>query len=340
MIKRDRKNLSRLVGTALLTFTVALIVCEFIVAVINNVLADTELMAYSYTLIIIPFISIIFTGIIVWSASSTSRNTAVLIESLNRVAQGDYNAVIDPEQHGSFSEVYENFNKMTKELNSVKSMREEFVHSLSHEFKTPLCSIQGFANLLLEGEATEEESRQYLQIIADEADRLRRLADGVLTISKLETQHLMDERREFRLDEQIRDCVIMYQRFWSEKNIDVEVNLDEVTINGDADMLKHVWINLISNAVKFTPENGKIDISLKRENGGAVAVFKDSGYGVNEEDISKIFDKYYRSPSAKKTAGNGLGLAICKRICTLYDGTITCKSKKGNGAEFTVTLPL
>lgn len=339
-MKKKRNGKSKLALLALLSFFVLLILGELVIAAINFALADTALAGYSYTLVIIPVISIILTGAIVLTTNYTDRKTAVLIDSLKRVADGDYSAVIDADGKGAFSEIYANFNKMTAELNSVKSMRDDFVHTLSHELKTPLCSIQGFASLLLEGNATEEESRQYLHIIAEEADRLRRLTEGILTISRLENMQVAGEKSEFKLHSQIRDCAIMYQNDWSKKNIEVDLELDEITINGDGDMIKQLWINLISNAVKFTPENGKIEISLKRGNGCAVAKIKDNGAGIDEGETEKIFEKYYRSPSAKKTEGNGLGLAICKRICALCGGSVSCKSKKGNGTEFTVTLPL
>ena len=338
-MKKSRKRV-RLFGLAVLSFSILLIISEIIVGVINSVLADTDLGAYSSTLLVLPIISLAFTGIIVFSAYNNQKRTTILIESLDKVAGGDYNAEINEKRAGTFAGVYKNFNKMTKELSSVKSLREEFVHSLSHEFKTPLCSIEGFANLLLEGGVSEDDEKKYLKIIADEAERLRKLADGVLTLSKLENMQFLGERSSFRLDTQIRDCVIMNEREWTKKNIEVKLDLENVTVTGDCSLLKHVWINLISNAVKFSPENSKIEIRLKRVNDNAVVTFKDNGCGIDEVDAEKIFDKYYRAEAAKGTEGNGLGLAICKRICTLSNGEIKCESKSGCGATFTVTLPI
>ena len=338
-----RKKLStaaKIVGFSVLLFIILLTVSEIIIAVLNNALADTELAAYSYTLIVIPVIALGVVVLFIVLMINFNRRANLLVESLNSVAGGDYSVRLPDRGAGNFGTVYGNFNKMTKELGAAKSSREEFVHSLSHEFKTPLCSIEGFAALLSEGGLSEEESKKYLKIIAEEAERLRKLADGVLTLSKLEQMEFMGESVSFRLDEQIRDCVILSERDWAKKNIEIELNLSPVTISGDRDLLRGVWTNLLSNAIKFSAEGGKIEIGLKENNGFAKITLKDFGVGLSEEECGKIFDKYYRTPSAKGVAGNGLGLTICKRICTLANGSITCKSKKGEGCEFTVTLPL
>lgn len=339
-MNRKNKIWAKLFGIAILSFSILLLLAEIAVAVLNEIITSSSFGGYSITLIIVPVVSLCVTIIIVMTVYNTNRKSNILIESLERVASGDYSTAIEVRKGDSFSEVYENFNKMTKELNSVKTLREEFVHSLSHDFKTPLCSIHGFASLLLEGGVEPEDEKKYLKIIADEADRLRELAEGVLTLSKLENQQMLGESKPFRLDAQIRDCVILLEKSWAEKEIDIDLNLENVVINGDETTLKRVWTNLISNAVKFTPKGGKIDIYLKKSESKIVVCVTDNGPGVNSDDINKIFDKYYRSPQAKGIEGNGLGLAICKRICTLYGGEIFCQSTEGKGACFTVTLPV
>ncbi len=337
-MKNKKKSSAALFGFALVVFTLLLLVSEIAVAVINSVLADSDLGAYSTTLVILPVFSLAVTGFVVYLYYLVNVKSSTLVESLERVAHGDYTTRIEIKKGDSFANVYENFNKMTRELTSVKTLREGFIHDLSHEIKTPLCSIQGFASLLLEGGATEEESRRYLTIIANEAERLRNYAEGVLALSKLEHQEVAGESKDVRLDMQLRECVVTMQRSWEGKGIEVALDLEPVTAKTDGEMLRHVWTNLLENAIKFTPENGKIAVGLKRVNGFAEVTVRDSGVGVPEGETDKIFEKYYRAGNAAKTRGSGIGLAVCKRICVLLNGEITCKSKLGEGSEFKVKL--
>lgn len=340
MIKNKRSR-TKLAGLAFLVFTLLLLVCEIVVAILTNSNAIPEsVQAYSVTLIILPVVSLVSTLTIVLTFYNTSKKSQTLVDSLERVARGDFSVSLEVKKLDSFSQVYDNFNKMTRELGSVAALREGFVHDLSHEIKTPVSSIHGFASLLLEGNCTEEEQKQYLKIIADEAERLRRFVDGVLTLSKLENQQFAGESKDLRLDLQIRDCVITLQKEWEIKGVEINLSLTPVIMRANEELLRHIWLNILTNAIKYTPSGGKVDISLKRENGYAVAVFKDSGAGIAAEDLPHIFDKYYRGLNVKTVEGNGVGLAICKRICDLLEGEITCNSKKGEGATFTVKLPL
>lgn len=334
------KFIIKLVGLALLTFTVVLLVCEIAVAIVNNMFADSKLGAYTITLMVIPAISLVLTVLLVLSYYSTSKKSELLVESLNRVANGDYSVSIEVKSADTFAEVYENFNKMTRELNSVKTLREDFIRELSHEIKTPLSSINGFANLLLDGDLSEEENKKILKIIADEALRLKKFADGILLMSKLENQQFTGERQSFRLDLQITDCIILLEQEWESKNIEIISELDNTKIVGDNTLIAQIWLNLLGNAIKFAPAGGKVEVKLRRENGFAVAEIKDNGAGISPEDLPHIFDKYYRAEEAKIEDGNGLGLAICKRICDLSGGKISVDSKKGEGCTFKVALPL
>lgn len=335
----DKRKKMKLFGLFIIIFAVLLLITEIAVAVINNVLTTQEAGAYAVTLVIMPSVALVLTGVIVWLVSSMYKNVDILVGGLEKVANGDFKVRLDIKRGNSFSKICENFNKMTTELNSVNTLREDFVRDISHEIKTPLCSINGFASLLLDGGITEEEQKKYLKVIADESDRLRRFTDGILTLSKLENQQIIRSTAPVKLDAQIRECVIMLQRDWEKKNIDVNLDLQPTSVNTDEALLSNVWINLLSNAIKFTPAGGKIRIELKKANGKAVATVSDSGAGVAEKDMPHVFEKFYRSSSVKKTEGNGIGLAICKRICTLLNGEISCV-KVEEGACFKVVLPL
>lgn len=339
-VKNDNKK--RMINShawvlAVISFILALIVGEIIVIVFQyfnsiNHIADDGLLITMY---IIPAIAAVAMCVAIYLNHRSLQTSNMLIEGLNKVTNGDYNAKIPYNRLDGFNAVYENFNKMTEELKSVKALRDDFVHNFSHEFKTPIASINGFANLLLEGNLSEEECKQIVKIIADESARLSQLSETVLTLSRLESQQFIGESKTFRLDVQIKDCIILLQREWEKKNIEIEPELSPVKYTGDENLLKQVWLNLLSNAIKFTPEGGKVKVLLSAEGNRAVIRVADTGIGISEEALPKIFDKYYQVNAGN---GNGLGLAICKRIVALCGGEISVASKVGEGSEFKVRL--
>ena len=319
-VKNDNKK--RMINShawvlAVISFILALIVGEIIVIVFQyfnsiNHIADDGLLITMY---IIPAIAAVAMCVAIYLNHRSLQTSNMLIEGLNKVANGDYNAKIPYNRLDGFNAVYENFNKMTEELKSVKALRDDFVHNFSHEFKTPIASINGFANLLLEGNLSEEECKQIVKIIADESARLSQLSETVLTLSRLESQQFIGESKTFRLDVQIKDCIILLQREWEKKNIEIEPELSPVKYTGDENLLKQVW--------------------LSAEGNRAVIRGADTGIGISEEALPKIFDKYYQVNAGN---GNGLGLAICKRIVALCGGEISVASKVGEGSEFKVRL--
>ncbi len=340
LFKSRKMSALLFIGINVLIFLVLLGLATMGVAVVNVLTNRLQVEVYTITFFALMAFSLLLALGVTIIFYIMAKKAQILIDGLSAVASGDYAKEIHYRRGDPFTVVYKNFNKMTSEIRSVKTMREDFVRNFSHEIKTPLFSIQGFANLLSEGGLTEEEERKFLKVISDEAGRLVKLADNTLILSKLENQQLAGESQLIKLDSEIAECIILLERDWEDKKIDISTDLQPLKIKGDASMLRQVWINLISNAIKFSPEGGKIEINLKREGNFAVATVRDYGCGISEEELPKIFDKYYRSPTAKDTEGNGLGLAICKRICTLSGGSISAASAVGEGAEFKVSLPL
>lgn len=334
------KRMLLIFGVGTLSFMILIGVAAITLAVLNVFLNDYEFDEYTIAFIALSAFALIVTLAVVILLYLMAQKSQTLIDSLNRVAEGDYSTEIEFSRTDTFAGVYRNFNNMIKELNSVKTMRDDFVHNFSHEIKTPLFSIQGFANLLLEGGLTEEEQHKFLKIISDEAGRMFKLADSTLTLSKLENQHIVGERKTLKLNAELNECIVMLEREWEEKGVEVVADLYPVKIVGDKILLGQVWLNLISNAIKFTPKGGKVEVTLRRENNTAVVTVKDTGRGISPDDIPKIFDKYYRSETASDVEGNGLGLAICKRICSLSGGEISVDSRLGEGSCFTVKLPI
>ena len=200
--------------------------------------------------------------------------------------------------------------------------------------------IRGFAKQLQSEEITDAQKKEYLDIIVSESERLANMSTNVLLLSKLENQQIVSDRTDFYLDEQIRNSIILLEETWSGKNIELELELDEIKFNFNEEMLSHVWINLFSNAVKFTPENGKISCRLYSDGSNAVCKISDNGVGMDEETLSRIFEKFYQGDTSHKTRGHGIGLNIVKRVVTLARGSIDAQSVKGQGSTFVVTLPI
>lgn len=269
---------------------------------------------------------------------NTYRQFSELADGLEKAVEGDFYAKLDPSKAEVMSKVYKNFNRVTDELKNVRNMQEDFVNNYSHELRTPISSIKGFSEMLLQEEITEEERRKYLKIILDSANRLTNLAEESILMTKLESQEIL-EKEEYSLSEQIRNCIIMLEPQWSAKNIDMIIELDKVKYNGNKEIMQHLWTNLISNSIKYNKENGKLTVTLKEnEKGKIVVTISDTGIGMTEEQISHIFEKYYQAEKSKTIQGLGLGLTIVNRILDMINGEIKVTSKIGEGSTFTVIL--
>ena len=260
--------------------------------------------------------------------------------SFGRVADGDFTTKLELKSNNTYvNEMVINFNKMVDQLNSVAIMKNDFISTFSHEFKTPMVSIKGYAELLSGNDNLTPEQQEYVKIIISESKRLSTLAEKVLMVSKLDSQVINSEKTTFRVDAQLEECILLLDGAMQEKNIELNANLKKVKISADAGLIKEIWINLLNNAVKYTGVGGKIDVLCYQENKNAVVVIKDNGTGISEENLPYIFDKFYQGNAKKSYGGLGLGLTLCKKITESFNGTITCESKVGEGSTFTVTIP-
>lgn len=262
-------------------------------------------------------------------------------DAMQKVADGDYTVRLDAEKDQPFRELYRNFNTMAEELGGVEMLKNDFINGYAHELRTPITSINGFAEMLLndDGTLSNEERRSYLEIIASESRRLADLAGNSLLMSRLDTQKIIPDKKPFSLDEQLRRCSILLSGQWTEKELDMTMDLDEAVYVGDYDLMQHLWINLLTNAVKYTPKGGSITVTLKNEEKFIAVSVADTGRGIPPEDRERIFDKYYQTDKSHSKRGLGLGLAICKRIVQLCNGSLTVESEVGVGSTFTVKLP-
>jgi len=268
-----------------------------------------------------------------------------LTAATKRVAAGDFSVQIGEEDVSRLSRNSElgilirSFNEMMRELDSVEIFRRDFISNFSHEFKTPILSIRGFARQLASDDLTPEQRAEFTKIIADESEYLANMSANILLLTKLEHQRIVTDRRPFSLDEQLRDCMLLFETQWSEKGLNVEMDMDAVTYTQNPEILSHVWTNLISNAIKFTPPEGSISV-ICREDADAVRVtVADTGIGMDEETMAHMFEKFYQGDPSRRLSGNGLGLSLVRRICDMIGGSLSYESAVGKGTSFTVALP-
>lgn len=270
-----------------------------------------------------------------------------LAQAMNQVAEGNFKIRLEEPVMGvGVREMNQNFNKMVKELNSMEMLQSDFIQNVSHEIKTPLAAIEGYASLLSACPPAEEQ-QEYARRILESARQLSSLTGSILKLSKLENQQIISEKSWFSLDEQLRQVVLAMEPLWSKKNLDLELELASVSYLGNEELMIQVWTNLFSNAVKFTPKGGAISVRLemtgrgtaRETEDGILVEFKDSGIGMSKEVQTHIFDKFYQGDHSRNGDGNGLGLALVKRIIGLCDGRIMVESEPDCGSVFTVWLP-
>jgi len=303
-----------------------------------------DVLTPSGTLLLMSVISLL-AGVIVAAFSGKFYLQPVnrFIDQMNRLAAGDFQARLHfgkpISSHPTFQEIEGSFNKMAEELESTEMLRSDFINNFSHEFKTPIVSITGFAKLLKRGDLTPEQREEYLDIIERESLRLAAMATNVLAMTKVETQTILTDVTRFNLSEQLRSCVLLLlEGKWKTKEIDFSIEFDEHMIMGNQELLKHVWINLLDNAIKFSPEGGTVDVTIREQTDALAVAVANHGSEIPKEQLSKIFNKFYQADESHSTEGNGIGLALVKKITQLHEGEVSVTSENGVTA-FTVVLP-
>lgn len=266
-------------------------------------------------------------------------------EAAHKVAEGDFSVYLAPHHTADkathLDVLFADFNKMVEALGSIETLKTDFFSNVSHEIKTPLAVIQNHAYLLQKNGISEETRLEYAQAILQATKRLSSLITNMLKLNKLEKQSILPMPEEYNLCEQLCDCALQFEEIWEQKNIEFVVEMEDVrTICADEGLLELVWTNLISNALKFTPEGGTITLRQVTEDDCVTVSVSDTGCGMARETVQRIFEKFYQGDSSHATEGNGLGLALVKRILELSDGSITVESEPGKGSVFTVALPL
>lgn len=261
-------------------------------------------------------------------------------DAMRKVAGGDFSVRLDcTSRIRDVREVYGSFNTMVKELGNTETLQTDFVSNVSHEFKTPINAIEGYASLLQDSQLTDEQKNAYIDKIIFNTRRLSDLVGNILLLSKVNNQTISLKASTFRLDEQVRQSILALENKWEKKEIEFDIDLDEIEYTGYENLLSHVWLNLIDNAVKFSPQNGQIRIRLKQLDGSVTFSIWDNGLSIPEADIGRIFNKFYQGDNSHASEGNGLGLALVRKIVAAAHGTINVTSSEDAGTEFVVALP-
>lgn len=270
------------------------------------------------------------------------RPVSTLIHKMNDLASGDFDVTLEfgglIESIPSFKSVSVSFNKLAEELRNTEMLRTDFINNFSHEFKTPIASIKGFAALLKSGDLSEEEKQKYIEAIEEEAMRLSVMATNVLSLSKVESQTILNDTVTFNLSEQLRSSLLLLESKWEKKNLEIQIDIDEYEITASEELLKQVWINLLDNAVKFSPRCGAISVAVNEDDRSIFVTVSNTGSDIPEDKLDKIWGKFYQCDESHSAEGNGIGLAIVKRIVALHNGEVTAKSFDG-WTTFSVKLP-
>lgn len=342
-VRQEQSNRFSLRARLTLLVTVEMLVCVMLTYALDTLLKNVFHLQWELPLALELIVFCLLIGILVTSQLSKFFFNPIkkLRKAMDQVAEGDFSVRLEEESTSKeIMEIYTGFNLMAHGLSTTEILQTDFVSNVSHEFKTPINAIEGYSTLLQDGENLDPTQQKYIEKILYNTNRLSSLVGSILLLSKLENQQIPTNRSLYRLDEQIRQSIVGLESAWDPKNIEFDVELDRVEYLGNEAMMRHVWDNLIGNAIKFSPDYGLIRITLTKKMRKIVFEIEDSGPGLSEETQKHIFDKFYQGDSSHKQEGNGLGLTLVKRILSIETGEIRAENLPSGGCCFTVTLHL
>ena len=285
------------------------------------------------------FTTILGIGMAAYVSTKMLSPVIKINDAAKKVARGDFSVRLEEKSIAKeIEEIATSFNIMVKELSNTETLSTDFVSNVSHEFKTPLSAIEGYATLLQDERLSREEQALYVSRILENTSRLGKLTQSILSLSQLENQEIVLQKESYMLDEQIRRVLLGYEPLWEEKELNIDLALEATQYYGSKSLLAQVWSNLIDNAIKFSKPGGMLSIGCRELEGSVIVRIKDTGIGMSEEVRLHACDKFYQGGHSHTTQGNGLGLALVWRIVTLCGGTIEIRSKEGKGTEILVTL--
>ena len=348
--KRDRKQRFSLIllfsGVVFVILLIAITIAAVAVGVMAHLglIGDASSLKLTEILLFMGIISaVIGVGITMLLLMFPLKPINTLINKMNALASGqyatrlEYKGVFDAIP--GFTELTESFNTLAHELEGTELLRSDFINNFSHEFKTPIVSISGLARLLSNEDIGDEEKKQYIKAIEEESLRLSDMATNVLSLTKVESQTILGQVSRFNLSEQIRACLLLLESKWTEKSLELSLDFAEHSVEANEELLKQVWINLLDNAVKFTPRCGTVRVDISEDEESIAVTVTNTGSDIPHDKIDKIWQKFYQADESRSVGGNGVGLAIVKRIVTLHNGSVNVKSENSVTA-FTVILPV
>lgn len=300
--------------------------------------------AAKYTFANVALLSLIlFAFDLVRRKYTVDRHVKRITEAAEKIMQGDFSVRIKPMNKlapdDTFADITNCFNKIAQELGSVETLRTDFIANVSHEMKTPLAVMQNYAALLQTPDLSEEKRLEYAKGVKDSARRMSDMMTNILKLNRLENQQIYPHNASYDLGEQLCECLLQFENVWEEKDIDIETDIEQdVRINADSELMMLVWNNLLSNAFKFTDKGGKVSVSLSATQSHATVTVKDTGVGMTAEVGKHIFEKFYQGDTSHSVQGNGLGLALVKRVIDIMHGEISVESAVGKGTAFTVKI--
>ena len=340
-VRREQSNRFSLRTRLTLLVTVEMLVCVLLAYGLDVLLKEAFHVQKEIPLAVELIFFCLLVGILVTSQLSKIFFNPIkkLRKAMDQVAMGDFSVRLEEASSSKeIMEIYTGFNLMAHGLSSTEILQTDFVSNVSHEIKTPINAIEGYSTLLQGGDNLNADQQEYVEKILFNTKRLSSLAGSILLLSKLENQQIPTNQTLYRLDEQIRQSIVGLEAAWESKDIEFDVDLDRTEYLGNEAMMRHVWDNLISNAVKFSPDGGLVRMTLRKKLRKILFTIEDSGPGLTEEAKKHIFDKFYQADSSHKQEGNGLGLALVKRVLTIENGEIRVEESPLGGCSFTVTL--
>lgn len=332
----------------------ALVVLVFIIMVCSGALASIILVVADKYNIIAHIgstpILLLIVGLIVSTIIGTILTFPVgyyllkpineLIKITGEVTRGNFDVKVkELKRSYQIGDLIKSFNIMTNELGSIEMFRKDFINNFSHELRTPIVSIRGFARQLKNPSLSNEKRQEYIDIIIKESERLTNMSSNILLLTKLENQEIVSDKKLFYLDEQLRSCILIIQMEWEKKNLNLNINLEPIEYYHNEEMLSHIWLNLLGNAIKFSKDRGDIRVKCQDEDSHIKVEIGDNGIGMSQETLHHLFEKFYQGDLAHDSEGNGLGLSLVKRIVDLCHGTIDVSSSLGEGTSIVVRLP-
>lgn len=342
-MSKKRKPEKSLIAEAIYAVTAIILACLFgffVTFILIKTGAVTVNMGNGIAFFAFVFACVAAILLCLWYLRYKKRgeDAAKIREATDKISRGDYEISLG-KLVSDYKKIGEAIETVALKLRRAEEEKDDFINDFSHELKTPIVSIRGFAKLIAKGNISDEEAKEYLSFIVSESDRLVDLTASTLMLDRIQSNRLEVVEREFDLSELLRKSILTLQPEWEKKNIEIDADFGECTIKSNDELLNRVFINVLDNAIKYSRENGKVGVYVTESDEKISVTIADDGIGMDEETKRRMFDKYFRADKSRNTRGNGLGLATVKKVAELLELKIKVDSKTDKGTKFTIEIP-